>query len=111
MGNLQIITPNFYVDIDARIAELGRQPYTARKFMIKYQDRIMFGTDSPPNVDLYKTYYRFLETDDEYFDYSAGLFNQGRWGIYGLFLPDEVLEKIYNKNALEILGMLKGTGK
>jgi predicted TIM-barrel fold metal-dependent hydrolase len=103
--------PNFYVDIDARIAELGRQPYTARKFLIKYQDRILFGTDSPPNVDLYKAYYRFLETDDEYFDYSAGLFNQGRWGIYGLFLPDEVLEKIYNKNALKILGMLKSAGK
>ncbi|MBN2289589.1 MAG: amidohydrolase [Candidatus Glassbacteria bacterium] len=100
--------PNFCVDIDARIAELGRQPYTARRFMIRYQDRVMFGTDSPPNVELYRIYYRFLETDDEYFDYSAGLFNQGRWGIYGLYLPDEVLEKIYNRNALKILGMFKG---
>lgn len=100
--------PNFYVDIDARIAELGRQPYTARKFMIKYQDRIMFGTDSAPDAELYRIYYRFLETDDEYFDYSGGRDNQGRWRIYGLNLPDEVLEKIYNKNALKIFDMYKG---
>jgi predicted TIM-barrel fold metal-dependent hydrolase len=100
--------PNLYVDIDARISDLGRQPYTARRFMIKYQDRIMFGTDSKPDAELYRTYYRFLETDDEYFDYSAGLFNQGRWKIYGLHLPDDVLEKIYNKNALKIFEMFKG---
>ena len=100
--------PNFYVDIDARISELGRQPYTARKFMIKYQNRVMFGTDAAPDAELYRTYYRFLETDDEYFDYSNGLFNQGRWKIYGLYLPDEVLEKIYNKNALKIFSMYKG---
>jgi len=99
--------PNFYVDISARIAELGRQPYTARRFMIKYQDRVLFGIDSAPNVELYRIYYRFLETDDEYFGYSAGLFNQGRWKIYGLHLPDEVLEKIYNKDALKIFGMFK----
>jgi uncharacterized protein len=105
------VYPNFYVDIDARISELGRQPYTARRFLIRYQDRVMFGTDFPPNAGLYRTYYRFLETDDEYFDYSAGLFNQGRWGIYGLYLPDEVLEKIYNKNALKILGMVKSGAK
>ncbi|MEA2062146.1 MAG: amidohydrolase family protein [Gemmatimonadota bacterium] len=103
--------PNFYIDISARIAELGRQPYTARKFMIRYQDRILFGTDSPPNAELYRTYFRFLETDDEYFDYSAGLSNQGRWRIYGLHLPDQVLEKIYNKNALRIIGMFKGLSK
>ena len=57
-----------YVDIDARISELGRQPYTARKFFLKYQDRILFGTDTTPNRDAYRIYYRFLETDDEYFD-------------------------------------------
>lgn len=100
--------PNFYVDISARIAELGRQPYTARKFMIQYQDRVLFATDITPTAEIYRTYYRFLETDDEYFDYSNGMFNQGRWRIYGLYLPDEVLEKIYNKNALKILGMFKG---
>ncbi|MCE5273012.1 amidohydrolase [bacterium] len=103
--------PNLYVDIDARIAELGRQPYTARRFMLRYADRVMFGTDSPPHVGLYRTYFRFLETDDECFDYSAGLFNQGRWGIYGLFLPDEVLEKIYNANARKIFAQFKGAPK
>jgi predicted TIM-barrel fold metal-dependent hydrolase len=100
--------PNLYVDIDARISELGRQPYTARKFMITYQDRILFGTDTPPDAEAYRIYYRFLETDDEYIDPSAGHHLQGRWMIYGLYLPDEVLEKIYNKNALKILGMYKG---
>ncbi|MFC1483632.1 amidohydrolase family protein [Candidatus Neomarinimicrobiota bacterium] len=100
--------PNFYVDIDARISELGRQPYTARKFLIKYQDRVLFGTDTDPNAEAYRIYYRFLETDDEYFDPSGGHHLQGRWMIYGVYLPDEVLEKIYNKNALKILSMYKG---
>ena len=100
--------PNMYVDIDARISELGRQPYTARKFMIKYQNRVLFGTDTSPNAEAYSVYYRFLETDDEYIDPSASHHQQGRWMIYGLYLPDEVLEKIYNKNALKILGMFKG---
>jgi predicted TIM-barrel fold metal-dependent hydrolase len=95
------------VDIDARISELGRQPYTARKFMIQYQDRVLFGTDTPPNVEAYQVYYRFLETDDEYIDASPSHHLQGRWRIYGIHLPDEVLEKIYNKNALKILSMIK----
>jgi predicted TIM-barrel fold metal-dependent hydrolase len=103
--------PNFYVDIDARISELGRQPYTARKFMIKHQDRVLFGTDTPPNAEAYSIYYRFLETDDEYINPAAGHHLQGRWMIYGLYLPDEVLEKIYNKNALKILGMFNGNDK
>ena len=100
--------PNMYVDIDARISELGRQPYTARKFMIRHQDRILFGTDTPCDAAAYRIYYRFLETDDEYFNPAGGHHPQGRWMIYGLYLPDEVLEKIYNKNALKILGMFKG---
>lgn len=97
--------PNFYVDIDARISELGRQPYTARKFFIKYQDRILFGTDTPCDAEAYRLYFRFLETDDEYIDPTPAHKLQGRWHIYGLYLPDEVLEKIYNKNALRILGI------
>jgi len=100
--------PNFYVDIDARISELGRQPYTARKFFIKYQDRILFGTDTPCNAESYRVYFRFLETDDEYFDPTPAHKQQGRWMIYGIFLPDDILEKVYNKNALKILGMYKG---
>lgn len=100
--------PNFYVDIDARISELGRQPYSARRFFIKYQDRILFGTDTPCNSEAYRLYFRFLETDDEYIDPTPAHKLQGRWMIYGLYLPDVVLEKIYNKNALKILGMYKG---
>ncbi|MDR3635456.1 MAG: carbohydrate-binding family 9-like protein [Isosphaeraceae bacterium] len=98
--------PNMYVDIDARISELGRQPYTARKFFLKYQDRILFGTDTPPNRDAYRIYYRFLETDDEYFDCSASHHLQGFWNIYGIFLPDAVLEKVYRTNAERILSGL-----
>lgn len=103
--------PNMYVDIDARISELGRQPYTARKFMIEHQDRILFGTDTPPDREAYQVYYRFLETDDEYINADPSHHRQGRWRIYGLYLPDEVLEKIYNKNALKILGMYKGSSR
>lgn len=99
--------PNFHVDIDARISELGRQPYSTRKFLIKYQDRIMFGTDTTPNVDAFRLYYRFLETDDEYFDTAESHHQQGFWMIYGIFLPDPVLEKIYKTNAEKILGMNK----
>jgi predicted TIM-barrel fold metal-dependent hydrolase len=91
--------PNLYVDIDARISELGRQPYATRRFFLKYQDRVLFGTDTPPNRDAYRIYYRFLETDDEYFDSSASHHRQGFWNIYGIFLPPEVLAKVYFKNA------------
>ncbi len=90
---------NMLIDVDARISELGRQPYTARKFFLKYQDRIMFGTDTPPRRDAYRMYYRFLETDDEYFDCAGGHQRQGFWMIYGIFLPKDVLEKIYRTNA------------
>jgi len=96
--------PNFYVDIGARIAELGRQPYSARRFCIDYADRILFGTDTVPDLESYRLYYRFLETDDEYFAYTAdGSQPQGRWNIYGLFLPDDVLEKVYRLNAERVL--------
>lgn len=99
--------PNFYVDIDARLAELGRQPYTARRFIIKYQDRIMFGTDGykniPINKDMYQLHWRFLETDDEYFDISKSHTVVGYWRVYGLYLPDEVLEKLYYLNIKKLI--------
>lgn len=95
--------PNFYLDIDARISELGRQPYSARRFFLKYQDRIMFGTDTAPQASAYRIYYRFLETDDEYWDPAAGHHQQGFWMIYGVFLPPEVLEKVYATNAERVL--------
>jgi hypothetical protein len=92
-----------FVDIDARISELGRQPYTTRRFFLKYQDRIMFGTDTTPKRDAYRIYYRFLETDDEYFDCAASHHRQGFWNIYGIFLPPEVLQKVYYQNAERVL--------
>jgi len=95
--------PNMYIDIDARISELGRQPYTTRKFLLKYQDRIMFGTDTTPDREAYRMYYRFLETDDEYFDCAGGHHRQGFWMIYGVFLPNDVLAKLYHKNAERLL--------
>jgi predicted TIM-barrel fold metal-dependent hydrolase len=95
--------PNMITDIDARISELGRQPYSARRFLMKYQNRIMFGTDTTPKRDAYRIYYRFLETDDEYFDSAASHHRQGFWMIYGIFLPKDVLAKIYRKNAERVL--------
>ncbi len=91
---------NFYVDISARINELGRQPYSARRFFMKYADRILFGTDCWPDLESYRLYYRFLETDDEYFEYTTGSApEQGRWRIYGLYLAYDVLIKVYRVNA------------
>ncbi|MBC7815241.1 MAG: amidohydrolase [Burkholderiales bacterium] len=96
--------PNFYIDISERIGELGRQPYSARRFFLKYADRILFGTDRPVDEFIYPTYYRFLETDDEYFNYGIeDIPRQGRWRIYGLYLPDDVLEKVYYKNAERVM--------
>lgn len=98
--------PNFSIDISARIAELGRQPFTARRFFLRYADQILFGIDAGPSLDYYRICYRFLESEDEYFPYWAGeMPGQGRWHIYGLGLPDEVLRKVYHANAQRILGI------
>lgn len=101
---------NLYTDLSGRVPELGRQPYSARKFLIKYQDRVLFGTDrypGRPDQPREKIYYRFLETEDEYFDYYDNPFpTEGEWKIYGLGLPDKVLEKIYNLNATRALQSL-----
>ncbi len=103
VGKLLDQHPNLYIDISARVAELGRQPYTARTFLTKYADRIIFGTDLLPEVEMYRLYYRFLETADEYFDYPSHASRQGRWSIHGVFLPDDVLRKLYRDNALKLL--------
>ena len=107
--------PNMHVDIAARIAELGRQPRTSRKFFDRYQDRIVFGTDASSNAgtpqqlfgdELYQIYFRFLETEDEYFDYTpAPKPAQGRWCIYGIGLPEPVLRKVYWENAARLIGL------
>ena len=101
--------PNMLVDIDARISELGRQPYTSRRFFLKYQDRIMFGTDTYPDREAYRIYFRFLETDDEYFDCARSHHLQGFWQIYGIFLPRDVLAKVYYKNADRLFAAEKMT--
>ena len=104
VGKMLADCPNYFVDISARIGELGRQPYTARSFFLQHQDRILFGTDHGPDPAAYQLYYRFLETDDEYFNYSLGSVpRQGRWQIYGLYLPDDVLKKVYSENARKVL--------
>jgi predicted TIM-barrel fold metal-dependent hydrolase len=95
--------PNVYVDIGARTAELGRQPYAARNFFLKYASRILFGTDLVPDREMYRQHFRFLETADEYFEYPSHASRQGRWNIYGLYLPDEVLNKVYRENALRLM--------
>jgi predicted TIM-barrel fold metal-dependent hydrolase len=94
---------NVYVDISARASELGRQPYTARDLFLRFSDRILFGADLVPEESMYRLYFRFLETADEYFEYPSHASRQGRWNIYGLFLPDEVLRKVYRENALKLL--------
>jgi predicted TIM-barrel fold metal-dependent hydrolase len=100
VGALMERCPNFYVDISARIGELGRQPYAARRFFMQHAGRILFGIDSGPEPAVYRRYARFLETADEYFAYGEGAIpGQGRWQIYGLYLPDDVLEKVYYRNA------------
>lgn len=94
---------NLFVDIGARTSELGRQPYTAREFLTKHADRILFGTDLVPEEEMYRLHFRFLETADEYFDYPSHASRQGRWQIYGVYLPEDVLQRIYRDNALTVL--------
>jgi predicted TIM-barrel fold metal-dependent hydrolase len=95
--------PNVLVDISARVSELGRQPYSARRFFLRFADRILFGSDLVPEIDMYRLYYRFLETEDEYFDYPSHASRQGRWKVYGINLPDDILQKVYRNNALNLL--------
>jgi predicted TIM-barrel fold metal-dependent hydrolase len=108
--------PNMNVEFGARIGELGRQPRNSRKFFDRFQDRILFGTDAVPHGvetpqqifgdKLYEIYYRFLETEDEYFDYApAPIPPQGRWRISGVGLPEQILRKVYWENAARLLGL------
>src|SRR5262249_24334491 len=106
--------PNNTVKMPDRVGEHGRQPRASRKFFDRYQDRILFGTDAVPNGtdtpqqifgdQLYEIYFRFLETEDEYFDYApAPIPPQGRWRICGLGLSDQILKKVYQQNAARLL--------
>lgn len=100
LGQLMDEMPNMYVEIGAIIAELGRQPRAAKAFFTKYQDRVLFGKDAY-NPEEYHTYFRVLETADEYFPYYKRY--HAFWRMYGLDLPDDVLKKLYYKNALRII--------
>lgn len=100
LGKLFDEIPNVYTELGAVLAELGRQPKAARTFMIKYQDRIMFGKDTY-KMEEYYTYFRVLETGDEYFDYYRK--RHAHWKMYGLELPDSVLKKVYYQNALQVI--------
>ena len=99
--------PNVVVEFGAVIAELGRQPKMAKAFFIKYQDRILFGKDSWVPAE-YATYFRILETEDEYFPYHKKY--HAFWAMYGMGLPDNILKKIYYKNALRILPNIDKSG-
>lgn len=89
--------PNLYLDISARDYELGRQPRNARRFLTRYKDRVMFGTDMGREAEMYRRWWRLLETADE--------FLPGRvwWALYGLDLPEDVLQNLYRDNALRVL--------
>lgn len=104
LGKLLDEFPNVYTEIGAVLAELGRQPRAARSWMIKYQDRVLFGKDTYKKEEYY-TYFRVLETADEYFDYYRK--RHAHWKMYGLDLPDSVLKKLYFKNALTVIPNLR----
>jgi predicted TIM-barrel fold metal-dependent hydrolase len=100
LGKLLDERPNVVVEFGAVIAELGRQPRAAKAFFTKYQDRILFGKDSWVPEE-YSTYFRVLETEDEYFPYHKKY--HAFWRMYGMGLPDDILKKVYYKNALRIV--------
>ena len=103
LGEHLDLYPNVLTEIGAVLAEIGRQPIRAKQFFTTYQDRILFGKDSY-NVSEYYTYFRVLETNDEYFEYYRK--RHAHWRMYGLALPDSVLKKLYYKNALKLFSKI-----
>jgi predicted TIM-barrel fold metal-dependent hydrolase len=100
--------PNYSVDIGGRMAELGRQPRRVRQLLERHPDRVLFGTDIyPATAEQYRLHFRFLETDDEAFEYAPGAETppQGRWTVSALGLPADLLERIYRTNAQRVLGV------
>ena len=107
LGGLMDRYPNFYTEVGAVLAELGRQPFTGRAFMIKYQDRVLFGKDTY-RASEFPYFWRVFETRDEYFDYYRNY--HAHWKLYGLDLPDDVLKKLYYKNALKVVPGISAEG-
>jgi predicted TIM-barrel fold metal-dependent hydrolase len=103
LGRLMDEAPNVTTEIGAVLAELGRQPRFAHDWLIRYQDRVMFGKDSWAPVE-YPPYFRVLETRDDYFPYYRR--RHAFWKLYGLDLPDDVLRKLYYQNALRVVPRL-----
>jgi predicted TIM-barrel fold metal-dependent hydrolase len=107
LGEMMDKYPNLNVEIAAILGELGRQPRATKRFFTKYQDRVFFGKDRY-DVSEYPFYFRLLETDDEWIDNIRKY--HGLWKLYGFDLPDEVLKKLYYKNALRLFPGLDGSG-
>jgi len=105
VGDMLTRHRNWNVDLGGRLGELGRQPRIFARFVSDYSDRVLFGTDAfPPSLDEYERYYRFLETDDDHFDYTdAEIPPQGRWAIYGCALEPHLLQAVYSGNAHRLL--------
>lgn len=103
--------PNLFMDVSASLAGLGRQPRAARRLFLAHPDRLLFGSDRfPPDGPTYRTWFRFLETDDEAFAHSPfGDTANGRWTVSGLDLPGSVLRAVYRDNARRIIPALRGT--
>ena len=110
--------PNADVELSATVQDLGRAPLMVRKFFLKYQDRILFGSDGNPKrgiEEFWEPHWRFLETFDEHFDHPAQLRSatgaplHGRWRISGIGLPDDILRKVYYANALRYLPAIRAS--
>jgi predicted TIM-barrel fold metal-dependent hydrolase len=105
VGRLLEEHPNLYVDTSARLNELGRQPYTSRELLLRFQDRVLFGTDTGPDIEVCRLHYQYFETPAEYVPYGPSASpHQGNWRIYGVDLPDDALQKIYRENAMRLIG-------
>jgi predicted TIM-barrel fold metal-dependent hydrolase len=107
LGKMFDEMPNLYAELGAVLYDIGRQPRTAHDFFVKYQDRILFGKDSYQPEE-YPYYWRVFETNDDYFDYYRDY--HAFWKLYGIGLPDEVLKKVYYKNALKIMPAIPQAG-
>lgn len=100
LGRLMDELPNMMTEVGAVIYELGRQPRAAHDFLVKYKDRVLMGKDTYRAFE-FDTYFRTLETADEYFPYYRKY--HALWRLYGLDLPDDVLRQLYYGNAARIV--------
>ena len=107
LGKLMAELPNVHAEVGAVLHDIGRQPRAAHDFFVRFQDRILFGKDSFQPEE-YPYYWRVFETRDDYFDYYRPY--HAFWKLYGIDLPDEVLKKVYYRNALRITAGLPQSG-